>query len=838
VKRKDIFFLEKEIESLIRKQKFKYMRKKIISLLLIFYPLILTSQLKSPETFFGYELGTYFNLHHQLLNYFSHIEKNSESLKIIPYGKSNEGRELQLIFISNPKNLDNLEEIRLSHLQNSGSIKGPKNENKSIVWLSYNIHGNESSSSEASMKTAYDLITKHTKWLSDTIVIIDPCVNPDGRDRYVNFYKQNRSIPYDKNQNSIEHDEPWHNGRTNHYAFDLNRDWAWVTQTETKNRIRKFNDWLPHIHVDFHEQGINSPYYFAPAVEPYHEVVSNFQREFQEIIGRNHANYFDEKGWLYFTKEKFDLLYPSYGDTYPMFLGSIGMTYEQAGGGIAGLGVRNDENIEVTLKDRIEHHHVTGLSTVEMAAKFRILLNKNYQSFFDNRNFKYKNFVLEGNQNKINSLAEFFKKHNIISKKLSENTSIRGFDYQMQKNKSTEFSKNSLVIPTNQVKGKLVEILLEPNTKLNDSLTYDITAWSLAFAYGLKTIATTQELKANPFEFLNNSEIVLEENKYGFGFVCKSLDDIKFLSDLIKSGIKIRYNTLPLTNSKIDWDVGSIFILKADNLDNKQYLTKLKEIVDQHKIILHNIYTGYSEKGPDMGSDEIKLIKIPRVGLLRSKNSSLHNYGELWHFFEQELKYPLLRINEKKLLSVLPEIDVLILPSGDYPSFENFTNGKKIEEWIHDGGKLIALAGALNIFADTEKFSLKKKNPKNQIKNTIPYMEMERSDISASTSGSIFKATLDETHPIGYGMERYYTLKLNTDAFYLLENSGNALYIDKDADAISGFIGYKAKQRQRNSLLVGQENYGDGKLIYFVDNSLFRGFWYSGKQLFSNALFF
>ena len=384
----------------------------------------------------------------------------------------------------------------------------------------------------------------------------------------------------------------------------------------------------------------------------------------------------------------------------------------------------------------------------------------------------------------------------------------------------------------------MVEILLEPNTKLNDSLTYDITAWSLAFAYGLKAIATTQEFITTPFEFLNNSKIVLEENKYGFGFVCKSLDDIKFLSDLIKAGIKVRYNTLPLTNSKIDWDAGSIFILKADNLNNKQYLTKLKEIVNQHKIILHNIYTGYSEKGPDMGSDKIKLMKVPKVGLLRSENSTSYNYGESWHFFEQELKYPLLRIDEKKLLSVLSEIDVLIIPDGDYPSFENFRNGKKIEEWINDGGKLIALAGALNIFADTENFALKKKNPKNQTEKTIPYTEMERSDISGSTSGSIFKATMDKTHPIGYGMERYYTLKLNTDAFYLLENFGNVFYLDKNADAISGFIGYKAKQRQRNSLLVGQENYGNGKLIYFVDNPLFRGFWYSGKQLFSNALFF
>ena len=193
----------------------------------------------------------------------------------------------------------------------------------------------------------------------------------------------------------------------------------------------------------------------------------------------------------------------------------------------------------------------------------------------------------------------------------------------MQKNKSTEFAKNSLVVPTNQVKGKLVEILLEPNTKLNDSLTYDITAWSLAFAYGLKAIATTQEFITTPFEFLNNSKVVLKENKYGFGFVYKSLDDTKFLSDLIKAGIKVRYNTLPLTNSKIDWDAGSIFILKADNINNKQYLTKLKEIVNQHKIMLHNIYTGYSEKGPDMGSDKIKLIKVPKVGLLRSENSTL-----------------------------------------------------------------------------------------------------------------------------------------------------------------------------------------------------------------------
>ncbi len=251
-------------------------------------------------------------------------------------------------------------------------------------------------------------------------------------------------------------------GRTNHYIFDLNRDWAWLTQVESQQRIKQYNRWLPHIHVDFHEQDINSPYYFAPAVEPLHEMVTDFQKDFQDAIGKNHAKYFDKQGWLYFTKQRFDLLYPSYGDTYPMFLGSIGMTYEQAGGGVAGLGIENDENIMLTLKDRIDHHYTTGISTVEMASKNRIQLNKNYQTFYNNKNLKYKNFVLEGNQDRINALVEFFKKHDVVCRRLSKNMSIHGFDYQKQKNSKTSFTKNALVIPTNQIKGKLAQILLEP----------------------------------------------------------------------------------------------------------------------------------------------------------------------------------------------------------------------------------------------------------------------------------------------------------------------------------------------------------------------------------------
>jgi len=230
------------------------MFSRILYLVLISFLTKLTGQIHSPNDFFGYELGNNFSRHHQVVDYFQYLDQNSSGIKIVPYGKTSEGRILQLVFISDPENLKNLEDIRTNHLQDSNSINGTKNNDKVIIWLSYGVHGNESSSTEASMETAYALITKHQDWLKDTIVILDPCINPDGRDRYVNFYNQSKSTPYDSNRVTREHEEPWHTGRTNHYIFDLNRDWAWLTQIESQQRIKQYNNWLPHIHVDFHEQ--------------------------------------------------------------------------------------------------------------------------------------------------------------------------------------------------------------------------------------------------------------------------------------------------------------------------------------------------------------------------------------------------------------------------------------------------------------------------------------------------------------------------------------------------------------------------------------------------------
>ena len=365
---------------------------------------ITTAQsIQSPDDFLGYELGTQFTRHHKVVDYFKYVASQlSDQIQLEQYGETYEGRPLYVSYISSEENLKNIETIRENNLKSAGIINGSSTTNGiAIVWLSYNVHGNEASSTEAAMKTLYTLLTEKQDWLKNTVVIIDPCINPDGRDRYVNWFNETSSKPYDISQQASEHNEPWPGGRANHYLFDLNRDWAWASQTESQSRLKIYNKWLPQVHVDFHEQGINEPYYFAPATEPFHEIISDWQRDFQIQIGKNHAKYFDANGWLFFTRERFDLFYPSYGDTYPTFMGAIGMTYEQAGHGRGGLGVLNDEGDVLTLVDRVAHHTTTGLSTVEISSKNAEKLNVEFKKFFNTSGLKYKSYVLQGSEDNI-----------------------------------------------------------------------------------------------------------------------------------------------------------------------------------------------------------------------------------------------------------------------------------------------------------------------------------------------------------------------------------------------------------------------------------------------------
>ncbi|WP_431111089.1 M14 family metallopeptidase [Winogradskyella poriferorum] len=818
------------------------MQKFLLVVLVAFgcFTLTRAQNLQSPSAFLGYDIGTQFSRHHQVIDYFESVaEAVPYNVKVEQYGTTNERRALVLAYISSEENIENLETIRENNLKNTGLLEGePTNTDVAIVWLSYNVHGNEASSSEAAMLTLYKLLTERKDLLKNTVVIIDPGINPDGRDRYVNWYNETKSTPYDIDQQASEHNEPWPGGRPNHYLFDLNRDWAWATQIETQERLKVYNQWMPHIHVDFHEQGPNEPYYFAPAAEPFHEIISDWQRDFQTQIGQNHVKYFDAEGWLFFTRERFDLFYPSYGDTYPTYMGAIGMTYEQGGHGMSGLGILNDEGHVLTLVERLTHHTVTGLSTVEIASKNAKQLNTEFAKFFDNSNLKYKSYVVKGNQDKLNSLKSLLSKHDIKFEN-ANNGKVSGYDYATGKQGTMSVDANSLVIHTNQPKGKMVKVLFEPNAKLNDSLTYDITAWSVPYAYGLDAIASTSKVSSSK-TYEGKMPTVLSE-AYGYVSKWNSLKDAQFLADLLKHDFRVRFTEKPFSSNGENFDRGSLIITKGDNKHLEDFFGTLNQIKQKYEQHLTQINSGFSQTTPDIGSPDIKLVNKQKVAVLYGEGTSSLSYGEIWHFFEQQLHYPLTSINTDDLSGTnLNKYNVLIIPNGYYGSVLNENNLQKINDWVQAGGKVIAIDGALRSFAGKDGFSLKYKSSDNYSSNDnlTPYAEREREYTNNLITGAIFKTKIDNTHPMAFGYSKdYFTLKLGSSTYDLLDSGYNVGHL-ADTKVYSGFAGKDALANLGNTLVFGEERKGSGSFIYFVDNTLFRSFWENGKLFLVNSVFF
>lgn len=820
--------------------------QKISLALLIFFghmAILLAQTIPTPSSYLGYDIGTQFSRNHEVIGYFKSVANAvPNQVKLEKYGKTNERRDLYLAFVSSEANIKNLETIRENNLKNIDLLDGePVATNIAIVWLSYNVHGNEASSSEASMLTLYKLLTEKQDLLENTVVIIDPSINPDGRDRYVNWYNETKSTPYDIDPQASEHNEPWPSGRPNHYLFDLNRDWLWATQVETQQRLEVYNKWMPHVHVDFHEQGINEPYYFAPAAEPFHEIITDWQREFQTRIGKNHAKYFDKEGWLFFTRERFDLLYPSYGDTYPTFMGAMGMTYEQGGHGMAGLGILNDEGHVLTLVERLTHHTTTGISTVEMASKNAKQLNAEFAKFFNNANLKYKSYIVKGNEDKLNSLKSLLDKHGIKHENPT-NSKVSGFNYTTGKEGQMNVDGSAIVVHTNQPKGKMVKVLFEPNTKLSDSLTYDITAWSLPYAYGLEAMASTTKIPSA--QLLGKKAPQILNDAYGYVSKWNSMEDAQFLAELLKNDFKVRFTEKPFSSKDSKFERGSLIITKGDNKHIEKFVSTLNRIAQEHARSLTEIHSGFSQTTPDIGSPDIKLINKQKVAVLSGKGTSSLSYGEVWYFFEQQLKYPITSINTDDFNQTnLDKYHVLIIPNGYYANVLNDNSMTKLKDWVKKGGKVIAIDGALRSFAGKDDFSLNYKTSdvsenKETKDNLTSYADRERKSTNNLITGAIFNAEVDNTHPMAFGYDdNYFTLKLGNTAYSLLESGYNVTYL-KDTKVYSGFAGKNAVKKLGQTLVFGEERMGNGSFIYLVDNTLFRSFWENGKLFLVNAVFF
>lgn len=819
------------------------MKFRVLLLAIICSSSLFSQNIQSPKEFLGYELGKQFTRHHRVVDYFTYVSTQLDNVLLEKYGETNERRPLYVSYISSKKNIENIEQIRHNNLGQTG-LKPASINDIAIVWLSYNVHGNEASSTEASMQTLYELVTTKKDQLENTLVIIDPCINPDGRDRYANWYNQVKSEPYNTDQNAKEHREPWPGGRANHYLFDLNRDWAWATQIESTQRLKIYNKWMPHVHVDFHEQSMNNPYYFAPAAEPFHEIITDWQRNFQTQIGKNHARYFDKNGWLYFTKESFDLLYPSYGDTYPTYMGAIGMTYEQAGGGMGGLGVDTDHGYELTLVDRVAHHKTTGLSTVEIASKNAVTLNTEFKKFFDTGSFKYKSYVLKNeNKDKTTRLLALLDKHQ-IDYEFTNKGLVKGYNYLTQQESRMSVNTKDLVVHTQQPKGKMVKVLFEPNAKLTDSLTYDITAWSLPYAHGFKAIASTIKVSSRKDVMVDTANNEIDQNAYAYVSKWNSLEDASFLAALLQADVRVRFSEKDFTIEGNSYAKGTLIILRGDNKTNKEFDKQITSIAQNNNRKLTPVQTGFVSSGKDFGSSSVNPINKQKVAVISGKGTSSLSFGEIWHFFENQLHYPLTALDTDYINRVdLDEYDVLIIPNGYYSSILNKSGLEKINNFAQAGGTVIAIGTALRSFVNKEGFALKSKKPtegkENKTPNLTTYEDTRRNRANTLITGAIFKSKVDNSHPLAFGYDDvYFSLKLNNASYAYLQNGSNVAYFNKSATNLAGFAGKKALKNIPESLLFGEERKGSGSIIYMVDNPLFRSFWDNGKLFFVNAIFF
>ncbi len=834
-------------------------RKIFLSLVSAFFIITATAQLKSPEDFLGYKVGSRYTPHWKIVNYFNHVAANSTAMvKLEKYGETNEGRPLLLAFVSSATNMSNLEQIRTNNLRLANIAKdktAPSETNApAIVWLSYNVHGNETSSSEAALMTIWSLVdpsnTKTKEWLKNTVVIIDPCVNPDGRDRYVNWYNSVAGKNADPKRMSREHREPWPGGRTNHYNFDLNRDWAWQTQVESQQRIKRYNEWMPYIHVDFHEQGVNEPYYFAPAAQPFHDVITTWQRDFQTTIGKNHAKYFDANNWLYFTKEIFDLYYPSYGDTWPTYNGAIGMTYEQGGGPAGGAAVINDEGDTLTLYDRAIHHYTTSLSTIEISSINAGKLVKEFRKFFNDAVTtgigEYKSYIIKNkatDKERINALLNLLTK-NGITYGYANGTSGRGYNYATGKEESfnTQFD---IVVSALQPRSAMVKVLFEPKPKLVDSMTYDITAWALPYSYGLTTYASTEKINADGVAqpaYVPNTPA----NAYGYVIRWQGMQSVKAVSQLLQKGIRLRFAEMPFEVNGQQFDRGSVIILKKGN-ERKDLNEILIEAANSNGITLNPVSTGFVDKGYDFGSDKVHPFKAPKVVLLTGEGVNSNAAGEVWHFFEQQIDYPITLINANDAgRANWNDINVLIMPDGNYKFLSDKTSADAFKEWINKGGRVIALESAVGGLAKAE-FGIKSKKPEEGEKKEEKvgyevlkkFEDRERDFIPNITPGAIYKVELDNTHPLAYGYPNfYYTLKMDDNVYEFIKENGWNVGVIKKENQVAGFVGAKLKDKLKDGLVFGVQQMGNGSIVYLTDNVLFRNFWENGKLLFCNAVFF
>ncbi len=797
----------------------------------------------TPKELIGHEVGEWHVTHDKLMFYMQALAKVSKRITIENRGTTFEGRPILLLTITSEKNHQNLENIRQDHLSlTENGSDGISVENMPIVvYQGFSIHGNEPSGANAGLAYAYYLAAAQGPeiegLLNNMVILMDPCFNPDGLQRFAYWVNTNKSVNQVSDSNDREFREVWPGGRTNHYWFDMNRDWLPVQLPESRARIESFHKWMPNILTDHHEMGTNTTFFFQPG-EPnrVHPLTPKLNQELTAEIGGYHAKALDKIGSLYFSGENYDDYYYGKGSTFPDINGSIGILFEQ---GSARGHAQNSENGLLTFPFAIRNQFTTALSTIEAAKNMRTKILEYQKRFYKNAReeavkSKTKAIVFGDRKDAARSwhLAEILNRHKIKFHKLASDATIDGKAYS---------KTNSYLVPMNQKRHRLIKAMFEKRTTFTDSIFYDVSAWTfpLAFNMDYSEVNTLSNIGDEITGFSPLTGSVSGKSDYAYLFEWNEYYTPKALNKILEKDLRAKVAKSPFFLEGKNYDYGTIMVpVQNQELDPSELHAFLTEVAQEGKLQIMAVATGLT-KGIDLGSNDFDPIKKQKIALLVGDGIRSYDAGEIWHLFDTRYNIALTKLDMVYFEKVdLTQYTDIIVPSS-FGSAESKKNTAKLKEWVKSGGTLIGYRSAVEWFNKSELVKLNFKKDTLVAKN-ISFDEKDDFKGAQTMGGAIFETKLDRSHPINFG---YKNDKLavfrNTNIYIEADKNSYNNPIQYTADPLlSGYMSEENLELIKNTVPFQVRPLGKGRVIVFTDNTNFRAFWYGTNKLLMNAIFF
>ncbi|KGJ97462.1 M14 family zinc carboxypeptidase [Colwellia psychrerythraea] len=809
-----------------------------------------------PSSTLGFEIGQRHVRHDQLTNYFYSLANHSDRVKLTSMGKTPQQREQLLVTISSPQNLENLANILSERDLFSKSKKQLKQQSSSnaplVIWLGYSVHGDEISGANAAMIVAYYLAANNDKkmaeLLANTVIVLEPSINPDGMDRFVNWVNTYRNSSDNSDANHIEHHQNWVTGRTNHFWFDLNRDWLLLSQQESQHRLKYFHQYQPHVVGDFHEMGHNSSYFFQPGIQSRtHPLTPKRNVELTTTLATFHAAALDKQQRLYYSEENFDDFYYGKGSTYPDINGSIGVLFEQA----SPRGMQQETvNGLLTLEFSIENHVTTSLSTINGAWVNRNQLKQYRSDFYQQSNKLAEKEDFSGYL--LHESKDNYRLNALLSKLIQHKIKVYALTTDFEFNDKNYQKGTSYYVPLAQPQFRLIQALFNQQTNFKDNTFYDVSGWTMPLAMNIESIKInrTRGLKlakqawSLPASLIKNSASKLA---YAYIFEWHHFLAPKLLNQLLASNIKARVATKPfssLINGKEKHFKAGSIVIPAGIQKNENWQAQLIAASNSTDIYLESVTTGLTMKGVDIGSSSIKPLYQPKAMLLGGMGISQYEAGEVRFYLDETLNIPLSIIDHSKLRRVdLSTYSHIILVDGNYQSVAEHT-AKQLKHWVKNGGVIIGQKRAAVWLAKQEilRASFVSKEQINQLfdHENLNYQDKEKLASRKRIAGAIFQVELDTSHPLAYGYQQS-LLPVFRDNNLIMEQPKQpfvTLAQYTPTPLLSGYTDKNLVNRLAHNAAIVAHNVGKGRVIATTEVLAFRGYWYGSAKLLANSLFF